>query len=166
MDKSCKGFSGTNICIVEQLGFAIIFLFLYSSNASGLTSGTTNGTSGSILKKEVLSITIQPFSPAIGAQTSDTLEPAEKRAISTSEKSNFSTSCTFKTWSPKLTSLPTDLLEAKAKILFIGNEYFYNGKKINILDRLPEIIKKVPSIKKIIIVQYPGTEINKKKHQN
>ena len=52
--------------------------------------------------------------------------------------------------------------QIKPKILFIGNEYFYNGKKINILDRLPEIIKKVPSIKKIIIVQYPGTEINKK----
>ena len=48
------------------------------------------------------------------------------------------------------------------KILFIGDKYFYNGKKINILERLPEIISKVPSIKKIVIVPYPGTEIEKK----
>ena len=50
--------------------------------------------------------------------------------MSTSEKSNFSTSCTFKTWSPKLTSLPTDLLEAKAKILFIGK--FLSSKIVSI----------------------------------
>ena len=45
------------------------------------------------------------------------------------------------------------------KILFIGDKYFYNGKKINILERLPEILHKIPSIKKVIIVPYPGTEI-------
>ena len=48
------------------------------------------------------------------------------------------------------------------KILFIGDKYFYNGKKINILERLPEIINKVPSIKKIVVVPYPGTKIEKK----
>ena len=48
------------------------------------------------------------------------------------------------------------------KILFIGDKYFYNGKKINILERLPEILHKIPSIKKVIIVPYPGTEIKKK----
>ena len=48
------------------------------------------------------------------------------------------------------------------KILFIGDKYFYNGKKINILERLAEIINKVPSIKKIVVVPYPGTEIEKK----
>ena len=50
--------------------------------------------------------------------------------------------------------------QIKPKILFIGNEYFYNGKKINILERLGEITKKIPSIKKIILIPYPGTEIN------
>ncbi len=49
------------------------------------------------------------------------------------------------------------------KILFIGDKYFYNGKKIYVLERLPEILKKVPSIKKVVIVSYPGTEIEKKK---
>ena len=48
------------------------------------------------------------------------------------------------------------------KILFIGDKYFYNGKKIIIIERLKEIISKVPSIVKVIIVSYPGTEIEKK----
>ena len=47
------------------------------------------------------------------------------------------------------------------KILFIGDKYFYNGKKISILDRLSSIIKKIPSIKKIVVIPYPGTEIEK-----
>ena len=50
------------------------------------------------------------------------------------------------------------------KVLFIGDKYFYNGKTINILERLPEIIKKVPSIKKIVIVPYPGTEFLNKNY--
>ena len=48
------------------------------------------------------------------------------------------------------------------KILFIGDKYFYNGKKINILERLPEILNKVPSINKVVVVPYPGTQIDKK----
>ena len=42
------------------------------------------------------------------------------------------------------------------KILFIGDKYFYNGKKINILSRLDKILEKIPSIKKVIIIPYPG----------
>ncbi len=49
--------------------------------------------------------------------------------------------------------------QIKPKILFIGDKYFYNGKKINILERLPEIIKKLPSLKKIVIISYPGTKL-------
>ena len=45
------------------------------------------------------------------------------------------------------------------KILFIGNKYFYNGKKINILERLPKILEKVHSIEKVVVVPYPGTEV-------
>ena len=48
------------------------------------------------------------------------------------------------------------------KILFIGDKYFYDGKIINILDRLPEILSKVSSINKVVIVPYPGTECEKK----
>ncbi len=50
------------------------------------------------------------------------------------------------------------------KILFIGDKYFYNGKKISIIERLPEILNKIPSIKKVVVVPYPGSEIEKKKN--
>ncbi len=42
------------------------------------------------------------------------------------------------------------------KVLFVTDRYFYNGKKIDILERIPEIIKKIPSIKYIVITNYPG----------
>ena len=42
------------------------------------------------------------------------------------------------------------------KILFITDQYFYNGKKINIIDRLPEILKAIPSIKNVVVINYPG----------
>ncbi len=48
------------------------------------------------------------------------------------------------------------------KILFIGDKYFYNGKKINVLERLSEILNKIPSIKKVVIVPYPGEDVEKK----
>jgi len=42
------------------------------------------------------------------------------------------------------------------KVLFITINYFYNGKKIDIIDRLPEILKNIPSIKNVVVVNYPG----------
>jgi len=50
------------------------------------------------------------------------------------------------------------------KILFIGDKYFYNGKKINIQVRLNKILENVPSITKVVVVPYPGTEIEKDKN--
>ena len=38
------------------------------------------------------------------------------------------------------------------KVLFITDQYFYNGKKINVLDRLPEILKAIPSIKNVVLL--------------
>jgi acetoacetyl-CoA synthetase len=52
--------------------------------------------------------------------------------------------------------------QIKPKILFIGDKYFYNGKTINILERLSPILKNIPSIKKVVVVPYPGTEVEKK----
>ena len=49
------------------------------------------------------------------------------------------------------------------KVLFITGEYFYNGKQINILDRLGEITKNIPSIKYVVIANYPGRKKIKKK---
>ena len=42
------------------------------------------------------------------------------------------------------------------KVLFITDQYFYNGKKINVLERLPEILRAIPSIKNVVITKYPG----------
>jgi acetoacetyl-CoA synthetase len=49
------------------------------------------------------------------------------------------------------------------KVLFITDQYFYNGKQINIIDRLPEILKAIPSIKNVIVINYPGKKFLKKK---
>ena len=51
------------------------------------------------------------------------------------------------------------------KVLFITDQYFYNGKKINVLNRLPEILKLIPSIKSVVISNYPGKKLIKNKHK-
>ncbi len=51
------------------------------------------------------------------------------------------------------------------KVLFITDQYFYNGKKINILNRLPEILKLIPSIKNVVISNYPGKRFIKNKYK-
>ena len=56
--------------------------------------------------------------------------------------------------------------QIKPKVLIICDRYYYNGKEINILDRLPKILKKIKSIKEIIIVNYPGMENIKIKIKN
>ena len=56
--------------------------------------------------------------------------------------------------------------QIKPKILFISDIYFYNGKKINVVERLNKIINKIPSIKKVVIIPYPGKIIDKKKKKN
>ena len=46
--------------------------------------------------------------------------------------------------------------QIKPKILLISDRYFYNGKEINTLKRLPEILEKIKSIKIVVIINYPG----------
>ena len=48
------------------------------------------------------------------------------------------------------------------KVLFVTNEYFYNGKRIDIIERIPKIIKKIPSLKYVVISEYPGQRKMKK----
>ena len=51
------------------------------------------------------------------------------------------------------------------KVLFITDQYFYNGKKIDVLNRLPEILKLIPSIKIVVISNYPGKKFIKNKYK-
>ncbi len=53
------------------------------------------------------------------------------------------------------------------KVLIICDRYFYNGKEINVIQRLPIILNKIKSIKHVIIINYPNKpflKINKKKN--
>jgi len=47
------------------------------------------------------------------------------------------------------------------KVLIICDRYFYNGKEINVIDRLPLILNKIKSIKNVIIISYPGKPLLK-----
>ncbi len=51
--------------------------------------------------------------------------------------------------------------QIKPKILIIADRYYYNGKEINILNRLPYILKKIKSIKKVVVINYPGKKLLK-----
>ena len=75
-----RGASATTICIVEQLGLAMIPL--WESRASGLTSLTTSGTSSFIRQREELSITTAPWRANTGAHSPEVPPPAENSATS------------------------------------------------------------------------------------
>ena len=46
--------------------------------------------------------------------------------------------------------------QIKPKVLVVVDKYNDNGKMINVLERIPQILKKIPSIKNVVIVNYPG----------
>ena len=46
--------------------------------------------------------------------------------------------------------------QIKPKVLILCDRYYYNGKQINVIDRLKPILKKIKSIKNVIIINYPG----------
>ncbi len=50
------------------------------------------------------------------------------------------------------------------KVLFVVDKYFYNGKIINILERVPLILKEIPSIEYVVIVNYPGEKYLENKY--
>ncbi len=53
--------------------------------------------------------------------------------------------------------------QIKPKLLIITDKYYYNGKEINIIERLPKILKKIKSIKSVLILNYPGKKLRKLK---
>ncbi|MDB9810867.1 acetoacetate--CoA ligase [Candidatus Pelagibacter sp.] len=50
------------------------------------------------------------------------------------------------------------------KVLFVVDKYFYNGKTINVLERVPLILRKIPSIEYVVIVNYPGEKYLENKY--
>ena len=53
--------------------------------------------------------------------------------------------------------------QIKPKVLIICDRYFYNGKEINVIERLPSILKKIKSIKNVVVINYPGKPFLKSK---
>jgi len=57
--------------------------------------------------------------------------------------------------------------QIKPKVLITSDYYFYNGKKINILEKADDILKQIPSIKKTLVYAYNKNEkTNYKKFEN
>ena len=48
--------------------------------------------------------------------------------------------------------------QIEPKVLITSDHYFYNGKKINILEKVNIILKQLPSIKKTIVFKYNKEE--------
>ncbi len=44
--------------------------------------------------------------------------------------------------------------QIKPKVLFTANGYFFKGKPLNSLDKISDIIKKIPSVEKLVVVPY------------
>src|SRR5215467_7893088 len=107
--------------MVEQLGLATMPRFLYWEICFGLTSGTTNGTSGSMRKKAVLSTTTAPAFTATGANWALTLPPAEKSPISIPLKESSVRTSTLISFPLNDKNCPADLSEAKRRSSPTGN---------------------------------------------
>ncbi len=110
--ESCSGLSTGIAAIVVQLGLAMMPL-LASWIASGLTSDTMSGTSGSMRNAEELSMTVAPAAANRGASSRDPVAPAENRATSRPDGSAIAASSTVISASPQGSGVPADRDEAK-----------------------------------------------------
>ena len=48
--------------------------------------------------------------------------------------------------------------QIEPSILITSDQYFYNGKRINILEKVQDILKQIPSIKKTLVFPYNENE--------
>ena len=56
--------------------------------------------------------------------------------------------------------------QIEPKILVTCDQYNYNGKKIDILNRIPAIMEAIPSIKKVIVFNYDRNESSNHEYEN
>ncbi|MDC1148462.1 acetoacetate--CoA ligase [Pelagibacteraceae bacterium] len=56
--------------------------------------------------------------------------------------------------------------QIEPKILVTCDQYNYNGKKIDILNRIPAIMEAIPSIKKVIVFNYDKNESSNHEYEN
>src|SRR5205823_11472835 len=111
----CSGATATIIASVVQLALAMI-PFGRLPTCSGLISGTTSGTSGSIRNAPELSTATAPRSAAIGAQVAEISSGTSNMATSTPSNASGASGCTVSS-SPRTTIvLPADRAEAIRRI--------------------------------------------------
>ena len=111
----CSAPRASIIVRVVQLGLAMMPFGRFRT-ASGLTSGTTSGTSGSIRNEPELSTTTTPLAAAIGAHSAETSSGTSNIATSTPSKTSGARAWTS-TCSPRTSSsLPAERAEATRRI--------------------------------------------------
>jgi hypothetical protein len=126
---SCSGLRTGIAAMVVQLGFAMI-PFRASLTASGLTSLTTSGTSGSIRHADELSITVAPAAANRSACALEVEPPAENSAMSKPDGSAVVAS-SITTSSPCHGSVdPADRAEAKYRISATGKPRSASRRRI------------------------------------
>ena len=115
------GLSATTICMVVQLGLAMMPLGQMRAS-SLLISGTTSGMSTSIRKALELSIIMAPYLVMSLAYSFDMDAPAEVNAISMPSKSSLClSSCTVYSFPQKVYLRPAERVEPNSLSSSMGN---------------------------------------------
>ena len=126
---SCNGFNTGIAAMVVQFGFAIM-PFGAVRAASGFTSLTTSGTSGSIRNADELSITVTPAAANRGANSRDDDAPAENRAMSRPDGSAVEASSTVMSEPLNATVVPAERADANMRISSMGKPRSTNSVRI------------------------------------
>jgi hypothetical protein len=116
---SCSTFRTGIAAIVVQLGLAMMPLGGFFA-ASGLTSLTTSGTSGSLRNADELSMTTAPAAAKRGACSRESVAPAENNAMSIPARSAVDASSTMISSPRNGSFLPADRADAKNRTVSAG----------------------------------------------
>ena len=119
---SWSGFSTGIAAMVVQFGFAMMPrpASITARAASGLTSETTSGISGSRRKALELSMTITPASTNDGTRARDVVAPAEKSTMSSPDGSAVAASSTVISRPAYGSTVPAERAEAKNRTSLAG----------------------------------------------
>ena len=126
------GLSATTNWIVEQLATGKIRRSCHRSRCCIFTSGTTNGTAGSMRKAEELSMTMQPLAAAFGLISRELVAPVDRNRRSVPEKSNVARSRTDICSPRKLIERPPEAAEARGITSEAGNPRRSNNRSISL----------------------------------
>ncbi len=161
-----KTFYKNKFLVNSKLNFAENIL-TKNDKSKAITFISENGYRKQINWKDLYNDTSQiiQFFNSVGIKEKDRVAAYLPNLIETVE-CFIATSATGAIWSSCSPDFGTKgvierFSQIKPKLLIISDRYYYNGKEINVIDRLEEIAKKIKSIKKILVINYPGKKIIK-----